>query len=306
VEGWALEGALVERREPGVVFATVGSATGEVEFPATGSYIIGVVARGTPCSGVYPIASITVNGQRFGSVAVADDQWRTYTAFGPMTQGRHKVSVAFVNDASDPPREDRNLWVDKVLLARDEAPGDVTFLTSPPTVAVVRRGKGRVVLDQLRWDTEERNSLKAARYAATLLTELGGEFPVRSGVAVECETMTPMPGMPHFGGASSVVHLASNGYVGKPVRIASAGRYRLELVASGTEAEGVHPHVKITLDDRTLGEVQLTTDGWRAYPLTVELPAGSHELRVHFTNDLWLPGVADRNLALDKVVFYRE
>ena len=39
IEQWELEGQIVERREPGVTFATVGSASAEVDFPDTGTYV---------------------------------------------------------------------------------------------------------------------------------------------------------------------------------------------------------------------------------------------------------------------------
>ncbi|NQT53853.1 hypothetical protein HQ576_17485, partial [bacterium] len=305
-ESWTLEGQIVEKRAPGVVFATVGSVTGEVEFPASGTYVIGLVASGSPAYGVFPQASITVGGRMFGVVATCATEWRTYTAFGHVEKGRHKVTVAFTNDGSNPPQEDRNLFLDRILVAVDTSPKDVTFLTSPPTVAIVRRGKGRVVLDQMRWDTESANARKAARYAAALFTEMGGDFAPRSGVALECEAMTPQEGMNHYRAAGATAHLACAGYVGTKVVIAAAGRYTMEVVASGTDVDGVFPHVQVTLDDQPIGEVQLTSGGWRAYPVTVTLPAGEHELRVHFTNDQSIPGVADRNLALDKVVFYRE
>jgi hypothetical protein len=62
-------------------------------------------------------------------------------------------------------------------------------------VAFVNCGEGWIRLDQLRWDTEEQNARKAARYAGALLSMLGGDFSPRSGTAVECARMTPQPGL---------------------------------------------------------------------------------------------------------------
>jgi hypothetical protein len=59
------------------------------------------------------------------------------------------------------------------------------------------------------------------------------------------------------------------------------------------------------MDGRKTGSIQLTQAGWRAYPLAVELTQGPHELALAFINDACIPGVADRNLQMDKVVFYR-
>ena len=78
---------------------------------------------------------------------------------------------------------------------------------------MARRGKGMVVLDQLRWDTEPQNARKAARYAGSLLAALGGDFTPRLGVTIECEHMTPQPDMPFFHNYGTHVALACNGYV---------------------------------------------------------------------------------------------
>lgn len=306
VEDWTLEGALVQRQGPGVAFATAGSASGEIDFPEAGDYVLGVVARGTPCRGVYPIAKVAIDGEEFGSVSVTGEQWATYALWGPVGKGRRRVSVAFVNDASDPPREDRNLFVDKVLAARDDSPGGARFLTVPPVIAVVRRGKGVLVIDRLRWDTEEANARKAARHACSLLTALGGDFRPRPSVAVECERMTPQPGLPHFRNAGTFVSLACNGWIKTTIQVAAAGRYTVEVVAGGTECEGVYPLVEVRLDGRKVGQVQLTGGSWRPYALGVELPEGEHELTLAFVNDKSIPGVSDRNLMLDKVLFTRE
>ncbi len=306
VEDWALEGLYVQRQAPGVVFATVGTASGEIDFPEAGNYVLGVVARGTPCRGVFPIAKVSIDGEEFGSVSVAGEPWGTHTLFGSVEKGRRKVAVAFVNDASDPPREDRNLFVDKILVARDDSPAGVRFLTAPAAIAVARRGKGVLVVDQVRWDTEEANARKAARHACSILTALGGDFMPRPSVAVECEQMTPQPDLPHFHNAGAFVSLACSGWVKTPIKVAAAGRYTVEVVAGGTECEGVYPLIEVRLDGRKAGQVQLTSGAWRPYPLSVALPEGDHELSLAFVDDESVPAVSDRNLVLDKVLFTRE
>jgi len=301
VKEWRLEGGLVERQDRGVVFATVGSASKEMDFPAAGDYIVGVLARGTPCFDVYPTVRIAVDGKPLGDVSVTG-QWETACVLGRIGAGKHTVSVAFINDASDPPREDRNLMVDKAFVARDDNASGVHFLTSPAALAVARRGDGWIVLDQLRWDTEEQNARKAARLACSLLGELGGDFSPRPGVAIECSRMTPQPGMPFFSNRGGRASLACNGYVQTPIEVAAAGRYWLELVASGTPAAGVYPLVDAAIDGKTIGRIQLASGARRSYFLDVDLPAGKHELRLSFVNDFSANG-EDRNLALDKVVF---
>lgn len=305
VEEWQLEGGIVERRDPGVAFATVGSASAEIDFPVTGSYVIGVVARGTPCQGVYPIVRVSIDEEQLGTASVDGDEWQTVTAFGRVDKGRHRLSVAFINDASDPPREDRNLTVDKVVIAQDERADEVGFLTTPPATAAVRYGEGTLVIDQLRWDTEERNARKAVRYASSLLTALGGSFASRLGVDVEGEQMTPQPGMPHFNNRGTYASIACSGYVQTPIEVAVSGRYTLEIVASGSPAAGVYPLVAVRIDGKEVGQVQLTGGSWRPYQLEAELVQGTHQLQVVFLNDFNQDG-EDRNLMFDKVTFYKE
>jgi hypothetical protein len=306
IETWQLEGQIVERRDPGVAFATIGSATADIDFPAIGTYVIGIVGRGTPCDGGWPMARISVDDSPVGTVTVPSDRWQTYTVLGNVEQGRHNVAVAFVNDKSNPEeREDRNLYVDKVLVAFDEHP-DAAFLTNPPAVAHIRRGAGQLVIDQLRWDVETRNARKAARYAGSLLTALGGDFTPRFGVTVECENLKPQAGMQHFRVADGIVSQATNGRIRAPIRIAAAGRYSVELLAKGTPLDGVFPLIDVYIGERKLGQVQIASEFWWSYPLSVELPDGTHEFTLEFVNDANRPGEADRNVMYDKLVFYRD
>ena len=164
LEEWKLAGTYVHVHGQGVMFASAGTATMEVEFPESGKFGIGIRARGTPCKGVYPVAEFTVDGKPFGTVQLDDEEWQTRGAVGYAERGRHVVTVAFINDASDPPKEDRNLEVDKLFVVRDRRADDITFLTAPSAVAVVEQSEGRVVFDFVRWDTEEQNGRKAARY----------------------------------------------------------------------------------------------------------------------------------------------
>jgi hypothetical protein len=193
--------------------------------------------------------------------------------------------------------------VDKVVLARDDTVDRVHLLTQPAALAAAPRGRGLVVIDQLRWDTEEDNARKAARYAGALLTELGGNFAVRHGVTLECERMTPQAGMPFFSNQGSQAALACNGYVETAIEVAASRSYTLELLASGTPVESVYPLVDITVDGTSVGRIQLMSGRLRPYRLNVDLTAGTHVLRLWFINDLNKAG-EDRNVMLDHVRFY--
>ncbi len=305
IEKWKLSGQYVTANDSGVLFATAGTASGEVDFPESGKYGLGIRARGTACRGVYPIAQLSIDGNPLGSVALVGDQWQDYGVQGHVAKGRHEVTVSFVNDSADPPREDRNLEVDKLLVVRDHRADDTVFLTAPPATVVERLGQGVVVFDRVRWDTEQSNSRKAARYAGSLLTALGADFRPKSAVTLECEQMTPQAEMPHYDTDGSTAYMGSGGYIGTMIEVAESKRYTAELVASGDDSEGICPLVEIRLDGQAVGEVQLTTEAWRSYLLELDLPKGKHELSLWFMNDHYAPS-GDRNLRLDKLLIYND
>ena len=123
-----------------------------------------------------PAAYETARARLAALILSTSNRVKTASTIVRFQQGRHKVTVAFIDDHSHPPDEDRNLDVDKVLIARAEEKDGVTFLTAPPTTAVVQRGRGSIVSDQLRWDSEQRNTRKAARSAGSLLAALGASL----------------------------------------------------------------------------------------------------------------------------------
>ncbi|TWU35866.1 carbohydrate-binding domain-containing protein [Novipirellula artificiosorum] len=303
IESWKTVGQFVHSVESGIMFATVGSASGELEFPESGKYAVGIRAQGTVCEGVYPIAEISIDGKPFGSVQLDSEDWKDYGIVGHVEKGRHPVVVSFVNDGAAPPDEDRNLVIDKVLVARDQRADDTIFLTAPAAVVTQDIGEGRIVFDRIRWDTETDNGRKASRHVCSLLTALGGDFTPRSAITLECEQMTPGEGISWYSADGSTAYMGSNGYIATGIEVARAGVYRGDLVAAGDASEGIGPLVEIHLDGSKIGEVQLTTEGWRSYPLQVELPSGKHDLALKFVNDYSSPS-GDRNLRLDKLVLY--
>ena len=107
----------------------------------------------------------------------------------------------------------------------------------------------------------------------------------------------------HASFLGGIAYMGSNGYIKTSVRVAESKRYATELVASGDASEGICPRVEVHLDGQKVAEVQLTTEGWRAYPLSLALEEGQHELALYFVNDHYAP-TGDRNLRLDKMVFY--
>ncbi len=298
-----LAGPYVSVVEDGVIFASAGTGTMTADFPKGGEYVFGLVARSTPCEGVYAMAAIRVDGKEVGTVATRSNTWETYTTYGDVAQGKHEVQVAFINDANKPP-EDRNLYVQTLLIAPSEKSGRSSLLTSPGALARFPRGKGAYVLDEINWEAEQANGRKAARFICGVLTALGARFRSETGTTLPAASMDPQPGMPWFSKEGGAAHFGASGYVETEVEIARAGRYRAEIVAGGTPAQNEYAIVEVLIDGQKLGQVQLTTGNPSSYFLDLDLPAGVHKLRLAYPNDLYLPPNEDRNLVLEKIIFY--
>ncbi len=299
-----LEGSVTGVRD-GAVHLSSGGATASVDVrtPEAGQYIIGVEAGGTQADGVWPAGAILVDGERFGQFACQEGEFAIYTAFGHLEAGEHIVTVRFTNDAYNPP-EDRNLFVRSIIIARDEPIPGVTYLTSPPAVAVFEGTAGRVILDNINWDTTESNTRKADRYISGLLAGLGAPFRSATGTVIEAESLAHDPTMKWYRRDAGSAYLGDSGWIEGPVEVARAGSYVLRIFAGGTPAEGTYPIVAISVDGREVGQIQLRGEAVRGYPLEVGLSQGRHVLRLTFTNDLHAPP-EDRNLTIDRIQITR-
>lgn len=162
-------------------------------------------------------------------------------------------------------------------------------LVAPGALLEHRRGRGRVLLDLVRW-REAGAEVRAKRWIAQLLTELGAErreppvrLPVTSwgGVGREGDHVT-------FYGNSA----ASARFVAR-----RAGRYKVALELGGTKALEGYPVARVVCDARNLGEIKLDAAALKTYELEVTIPAGAHTLSVIFTNDVYDPP-EDRNMML--------
>ncbi len=149
------------------------------------------------------------------------------------------------------------------------------------------------------------NFRKAARYAHSVAELLDADLLSRTAVTLKCDEMTPQKDISQFERRAGLADLACNGYITAPIRVKAAGRYTLEVFAGGTPAKGEYAIVEVRIDGRVIGRIETAGFNCRPYPLTAELSAGRHELRLAFVNDL-CEGGEDRNLSLEKVVCYKE
>lgn len=100
-----------------VAWVTDGYIQGVVSIPEGGDYQIGILGRGTPVMGIYPILQIHLDGVYLGQVEIASDTWTYHTIQANLPSGEHTLRLSFVNDSYSPNTgEDRNVWVDEVQL----------------------------------------------------------------------------------------------------------------------------------------------------------------------------------------------
>jgi hypothetical protein len=79
------------------------------------------------------------------------------------------------------------------------------------------------------------------------------------------------------------------------------GSTRIDVVASGSPAQGGWPHMIVRVNGQQIGDATVSSTAWQIYSFTFSAAAGSQSLSVAFDNDL-LAGGEDRNLLVDKVV----
>jgi len=304
-ERMEIEGKITRVADAGVLFATMGSATKRVRIARPGTYRITVLAGGSAAAGVFPVAAIGIDGKAVARVALMQGDTRAYVAMADLPAGEHQLSVAFVNDAQIG-GEDRNMFLDAVLLDREPmAKTEVEFLTLPTSLAVRNTNGVRVIIDGIRWDTNERNRTKGRRYASTLLGNLGCSFGMpEGGIAwVSTESFEPVGTIPYFKKTKSEVALVAAGTVQAQFKCERPGLYRVFVRGRSTPAFDEYGKALVKVDGDAVCEVVLGARTVNVFRGDVaQLGEGMHELTVSFTNDIWRDG-QDRNLYLSAVGF---
>jgi GH35 family endo-1,4-beta-xylanase len=120
----------------------------------------------------------------------------------------------------------------------------------------------------------------------------------KADVVIQAEKATiRTEGGPASGGGWN---LWSNGHVGQPIRIATAGKYGVVVRAWGSPAGGVWPEMSLLVDGRAVRTVNVGQAKPKDYPFQMELTTGDHEIAAAFLNDA-LVGKEDRNLYLARI-----
>ncbi|MBN1670317.1 MAG: hypothetical protein JXR37_04760 [Kiritimatiellae bacterium] len=273
-----------------------------ITFSNTASYLFGVLAYGTPAYGEYPRMVLRIDGTPRDAVVVDSDDWQLFSFAEELAAGAHEVALEFDNDAWDPP-DDRNLYLDQLRYGPDPSPGDGRLLTGPGALVQVNRGAGFILLDETGWEVEARERTKADRLIASLLTDLGAEMDVLSGVVLEAEDCTPV-GFGAYDVFDGMARCNSNGRLETSIVFSATATYSWDVTGFGTPAEGVYPELELRIDGVKADSVFVASETLDVFRLSADVTAGTHTVALAFVNDFYAPP-EDRNLALDRFIVAR-
>lgn len=305
-----LDGKSVRLSEAGdvVEFYTNGSATGSLEVPEGGMYVLTLVAGGTPHTGGWPLVAIKINDRPAAQVNLTGSTIRSYPFLVDLPKGRSTVRLSFINDAYGS-GEDRNLFLDALVVSKTPLKKTgVEILTLPAAVSVIPVGTGRVVVDGVRWDTNVGNRVKADRYASVLLGNLGAAFQPPHGVVtwVPARLFDIDERFNQVNKQAGEIQFYSYGEATARFECVRAGGYAVYVRGHSSPAEGVYAKVEVSVDGEPVGEVEVPASSDQDFRVGIaKLSPGEHTVMVKFTNDRHAPP-EDRNLFINAVGFLRE
>src|SRR5690606_13338177 len=114
--------------------------------------------------------------------------------------------------------------------------------------------------------------------------------------SIEAEAMEHGVGGP----APEGWNIWSNGAI-STVHDFTPGTSRLLVRARGEQANGVWPHMVVSVDGSPIGDVNVTSVAFEDYEFTFVAQGGPQVVSIAFDNDFYQPPLADRNLIVDKL-----
>ncbi len=284
----------------GMILASVGTLTGELEVAAAGPAIIGFRAKGSPCQQAWPQVGVAVNGEDAGVLTVNTPDWGLFGCRATLKAGKALVTLSFLNDGSTP-GEDRNVWFSDVYLQPTQAPPTaLTAYTTPLALASLNLGASTVLVDTVRWDRPGAHGGPARTWLTSLLLNLGAQARLAYCASVEAEELE-FEAVAHNAVQPGVLCLANPGSVWVDVQCGQAGPYLLRVHARGSPALAEWPILVAKLDGNEVGRLSLDSTTVQPCRLPLPLTAGDHRLELRFVNDYCDPGKADRNCFLDRI-----
>lgn len=284
-----------------------GTATARLNVEQPGLYRLVLRAAQAQPQKTPPQVNIFLNERFVFSLYPDSAESKEYTALLELQAGENLLFLAI---GPHGPRSDP--WKLAIQELRLEGPlswpENADALTLPPTLLRIRPAQGgQLILDATLLPQEGPNALKSRRYLSSLLANL----PVSFRISLKPHISTlPLNRFQALTGTAPLVEiqpdrisLRINATVQADFLCRSAGRYSLQLRGSSTPLENVYGQVRIELDDRDLGQVELKSRTPALFEVgEVTLSAGRHTLKLSFINDA-ANGREDRNVFLDEVLF---
>jgi hypothetical protein len=219
--------------------------------------------------------------------------------------GESRLQVAFVNDLNVG-GEDRNMMLHGLAISPEPwDPADLEILTQPASLAVVQAGNGRIVVDGVRWDTNEQNRDKGLRYAGALLANLGAAFavPEPEPTWIPWTAIEQVGEYPYFRKRNGEVSMFAGGTIAAPFECVRPGTYEVFVNGRSTPAGGEYAKLELALDGAVLGEVEIASGADRLHRVArISVAAGRHTVSARFTNDRQI-GREDRNVWIRGIGF---
>ena len=94
-------------------------------------------------------------------------------------------------------------------------------------------------------------------------------------------------------------NIYSNGYVSF-YQTFGDGAQGMTISAAGSPANGIWPHMSVVVNGMVVFAATVASASWNDYDFSFTTIAGTHEVRIYFTNDFYGGTSNDRNLYIDK------
>jgi hypothetical protein len=257
-------------------FNVAAEAATKFNAPASGTYAITLRVAATESGDEPAKIALRVNGKDISTYDVktrwkaGGGPWQKITQTVQLNAGESKITVAFLNDFSDPKNPDVNKRDRNVALSAIDIQG--------PNGLMAPRGT-----KFMRWLIGDKSVGKP------VMQRSGEHFEKGQGDAT-IDTGTIM--------------LPSSGYVRHAVEIKEAGKYQFILKVGAQQAGDEPTKTELRIAGKTIGAFSVTAKNQsvQTFHVASDLPVGSHELQVWFLNDFYdAETKQDRNFWLHQV-----
>jgi Protein of unknown function (DUF1588)/Protein of unknown function (DUF1592)/Protein of unknown function (DUF1587)/Protein of unknown function (DUF1585)/Ca-dependent carbohydrate-binding module xylan-binding/Protein of unknown function (DUF1595) len=257
-------------------FTSNAEAAAKITVPASGTYALTLHVAATESGNERAKITLRINGKDISTYDISTrwkgelGPWQKITQSVQLNAGESKITVAFVNDHSDPMNPDPNKRDRNVAMDKIDVQGPYGLLAP--------RGS-----KFLQW-------LVGSKSVGLPTMELSGEHFLKGEGDSAIDTGT--------------IVLPSSGYVKHAIDIQQAGKYRFTLKAGAQQAGDEPAKTEMRIAGKTIGAFNVTAKNQAAqlFHLEADLPAGKHELQVWFLNDFYDEKTKqDRNFWLHEV-----